>query len=63
MSESGPVVSNSGPLIALATVGQLDVLGSLYGSVLMPGAVFRKVTGISKRVNRSYCVAAKSVPL
>ena len=44
MSESGPVVSNSGPLIALATVGQLDVLGSLYGSVLIPGAVFREVT-------------------
>src|SRR5205809_6276052 len=44
MSESGPVVSNSGPLIAVATVGQLDVLGSLYGSVLIPGAVFREVT-------------------
>ena len=32
------------PLIALATVGQLDMLGSLYGSVLIPGAVFREVT-------------------
>ena len=44
MSESGPVVTDSGPLIALASVGQLDVLSVLYTSVLVPEAVWREVT-------------------
>ncbi|HEV8714799.1 MAG TPA: hypothetical protein VGX03_18470 [Candidatus Binatia bacterium] len=44
MSESGPVVTNSGPLVALASVGQLDVLKVLYTSVLVPEAVWREVT-------------------
>lgn len=44
MSESGPVVTNSGPLIALASVGQLDILSALYTSVLIPEAVWREVT-------------------
>jgi uncharacterized protein len=44
MAESGPVVTNSGPLIALASVGQLDVLSTLYTSVLVPEAVWREVT-------------------
>ena len=44
MSEAGPVVTNSGPLIALATVGQMDLVGGLFGSVLVPEAVFRAVT-------------------
>jgi predicted nucleic acid-binding protein len=44
MAESGPVVTNSGPLIALASVGQLDVLRALYLSVLVPEAVWREVT-------------------
>lgn len=44
MSEGGPVVTNSGPIIALAVVGQLNVLGALYDSVLVPGAVWGEVT-------------------
>lgn len=44
MSEDGPVVTNSGPLIALASVGQLDLLQSLYTIVLVPDAVWREVT-------------------
>lgn len=44
MSESGPVVTNSGPLIALASVGQLGVLSVLYTSILVPEAVWREVT-------------------
>lgn len=44
MSEDGPVVTNSGPLIALATVGQLDILYGLYTEVLVPQAVWREVT-------------------
>lgn len=45
MPEAGPIVTNSGPLIILAAVGQLDLVGRLYGSVLVPGAVFAEVTG------------------
>ncbi len=44
MPDPGPVVSNSGPLIALALVGQQEVLGRLFGKVLVPGAVFREVS-------------------
>jgi predicted nucleic acid-binding protein len=44
MAESGPVVTNSGPLIALASVGQLDLLSALYTTILVPEAVWREVT-------------------
>jgi predicted nucleic acid-binding protein len=44
MTESGVVVTNAGPLIALATVRQLALLGQMYGSVLVPEAVFQEVT-------------------
>lgn len=40
----GPVISNTGPLIALATIGQLDLLLKLYGRVLIPQAVIHEVT-------------------
>jgi predicted nucleic acid-binding protein len=33
------VVSNTGPLIALATIGQLDLLRKLFGEILIPPAV------------------------
>ena len=33
------VVSNTGPLIALATIGQFDLLPRLFGEVLIPPAV------------------------
>lgn len=44
MNETGVIVTNTGPLIALATVRQLGLLGRLYGSVLVPEAVFQEVT-------------------
>ncbi len=52
MSESGPVVTNSGPLIALASVGQLDLLSALYTIVLVPEAVWCEVTeaGVGRRI-------------
>ena len=37
------VVTNSGPLMALAKLGLLDLLGRLYGKVYMPGAVYDEV--------------------
>ena len=40
------VVSNAGPLIALARVDQLALLPSLYGTVLIPRAVEQEVTGM-----------------
>ncbi len=36
------VITNSGPLIALAKLGFLDVLGRLYEKVMMPGLFMRK---------------------
>ncbi len=37
------VVSNAGPLIALAKLGRLGVLGQLYGRVLIPSEVYQEV--------------------
>ncbi len=49
MSDPGPVVTDSGPLIALATVGQMDLLAGLYGTVFVPDAVFREVAWYGAR--------------
>jgi predicted nucleic acid-binding protein len=38
-----PVVSNSSPLIALATIGQLALLRSLFEQIAIPEAVFEEV--------------------
>jgi len=37
------VVSNSSPLIALATIGRLDLLKSLFGEIAIPQAVYEEV--------------------
>lgn len=36
---SGPIVSNTGPLIALAVIGRLDILKDLFTAVIIPEAV------------------------
>jgi uncharacterized protein len=38
------VVANAGPLIALAQIGQIDLLPALYGRIVIPQAVQREVT-------------------
>lgn len=43
MSEP-PIVSDSGPLIALSGIGRLELLASLHGRVFVPPAVLREVT-------------------
>jgi predicted nucleic acid-binding protein len=37
------VVSNAGPLIALGKLGQLSLLLTLYGEIIIPREVYRKV--------------------
>jgi predicted nucleic acid-binding protein len=39
-----PIIADSGPLIALARVGQLDLLPRLFQVVRIPEAVMREVT-------------------
>ena len=39
MPLEGPVVTNTGPLIALAGIGRLDILPALFREVLAPAAV------------------------
>lgn len=39
------IVSNTGPLIALAKVGQLGLLAALFGTVHIPPAVHRELLG------------------
>jgi uncharacterized protein len=37
------VVSNTSPLINLAAIGQLDLLQRLYGTILIPQAVYHEI--------------------
>ncbi|MBI3891832.1 MAG: DUF3368 domain-containing protein [Candidatus Wallbacteria bacterium] len=48
MSDVAPVVVNSGPIIALFAVGAQAILGQLFGTVLVPGAVYAEVCGFGE---------------
>ena len=43
------VVSDSGPLIALAKIGKLNVLRELFGEIIIPKAVWIEVVERGKR--------------
>jgi hypothetical protein len=43
------VVSNASPLIAFQQLGQLGLLGSLFGTVLAPPAVMREARSVLER--------------
>lgn len=43
------VVSNTSPLIAFQQLGQLGLLGTLFGTVLVPPAVMREAQSLTKR--------------
>ena len=49
------VIVNSTPIIALYKVGQLELLKSMYGEIIIPEAVFREVTakndGVEKQIS------------
>jgi len=40
---NGRIVSNTGPLIALAMINQLDILRILFSEVIIPGAVHYEI--------------------
>jgi predicted nucleic acid-binding protein len=42
------VVSNSSPLIALARIGRLDLLASLYHRIVIPTEVHHEVTVVGR---------------
>jgi hypothetical protein len=44
MTDPAPVVTNSGPVIILSAIGQLDLLRGLHASVLVPESVFAEVS-------------------
>jgi uncharacterized protein len=53
------VVSDSSPLISLASVGRLDLLEALYGRVLIPQAVRDEVSGDLDRRGAREVLAAE----
>lgn len=46
------VVSNSGPLIALSSIQQLDILKLLFGSIIIPEAVYADYVILDERLAR-----------
>lgn len=51
------IVADSGPLISLAIIGQLDLLRQLYQQVLIPPAVWHEVTVKGKGMPGAQAIA------
>lgn len=56
MTLSGTVVSNTGPIIALASIDQLELLRSIFDSVIVPDLVHAEILqgGMSRTGTLSY---------
>ena len=46
------VVSDTSPITNLAAVGQLDLLREIYGTIILPQAVYDELTGLGYTVPR-----------
>ncbi|MBD2359764.1 DUF3368 domain-containing protein [Anabaena minutissima FACHB-250] len=44
------IVSDTSPITNLAAIGKLDLLRQLYGSVIIPEAVYNEMAGVNKIV-------------
>ena len=44
------VISDTSPITNLAAIGQLELLRSLYGQVILPAEVYGEMVGIGKTV-------------
>ncbi|HSH02067.1 MAG TPA: DUF3368 domain-containing protein [Anaerolineae bacterium] len=44
MPSNNPVISNNTPLVALSVLNQLDLLAKLFGTILIPPAVYEEFT-------------------
>lgn len=42
------VISDSSPLIGLSSIGKLGILKTLFGKIIIPGAVFEEVVVLGK---------------
>lgn len=54
------VVADASPLIALARIGRLEVLNTLFGRLLLPEAVWREVVGAG--LDRAGAIAVSQAP-
>jgi len=53
MMPAKPVVNNNTPLVALWTLGRLDLLRDLFGTVLVPEAVHREFVATEREDRRA----------
>ena len=52
------LVSNTSPIVNLAAIGQLDLLRHLYEHVLIPDAVYRKITSYPEQPGQDVALIA-----
>lgn len=61
-----PVILNNTPLVALWSIGQLELLRDLYGEVLIPQAVYTEFLAVDGAIRQAALIEAswiKVVPL
>ena len=55
----GPVVLNNTPLVALWNLARLDLLGALFGDLLIPRAVYEEFLAVSREKRRRALAASE----